>query len=218
MSTQIMPKIADLKQADLQGMLRPIGLPGLPYLMADLRKNDAGQMEYVVGGIESASDPMRVYSPHLSTEQVTRELFCNMPTPNMMTILRDLIDVTKPDSKSHVMTIFGDPSSGKSFMFKQVGQLAADGDGAVFVEGAVIAETGQIQLQALGLDQPVARRIVDDDVGKVRLGRNRAQAGELRGREPGKVKRPRMGVGHPLQLGRFRTGGLDGVLAELVQA
>lgn len=167
MSTQIMPKIADLKQADLQGMLRPIGLPGLPYLMADLRKNDAGQMEYVVGGIESASDPMRVYSPHLSTEQVTRELFCNMPTPNMMTILRDLIDVTKPDSKSHVMTIFGDPSSGKSFMFKQVGQL-------VHPQGAIMVDCGGMNVREL-----FWRTIIDYGKGVQDQLNARAEAGAL---------------------------------------
>ena len=86
------------------------------------------------------------------------------------------------------------------------------------MEGTVVPEGGQIELQALGLDQPVGRRIVDDDVGEVRLARHRAQAGELGGREPGKVQGPGVGIGHPLQLGRLGAGGLDGVLAELAQA
>src|SRR5580698_2043148 len=37
----------------------------------------------------------------------------------------------------------------------------ADGQGAVLVEGAVVAEGAQVELQRLGLDQPFRRRVVD---------------------------------------------------------
>ena len=42
------------------------------------------------------------------------------------------------------------------------------------MEGAVVAERAQIELQRLGLDQPVAGGVVDDQVGEVGL------AGEVR--------------------------------------
>lgn len=141
MSSYIAPKVSELTGADLAKMTRAVGLPGLPYPMADIGKK-GNQLEYTVGAIQSGTDPLRIYSPHLSIEQVNRELYVNMPTPSMMTILRDLIEITKPESKSHLMTIFGDPSSGKSFMFKQVGKL-------VHPEGALMVDCGGMNVREL---------------------------------------------------------------------
>ncbi len=55
---------------------------------------------------------------------------------------------------------------------------------AILVEVSVVAETEQIQLQALALDHPHVRNITDPDLGEVRLPRDRTQARELRAVEP----------------------------------
>jgi hypothetical protein len=104
------------------------------------------------------------------------------------------------------------------FRLQQLGQALADGDGAVLVEGAVVAERRQVHLQALGLDQPVAGHIVDDDVGEVGLARHRAQAGELRRREAREIQRVGMRVGDALQHRLFRVGRGGGLDAELAEA
>lgn len=104
------------------------------------------------------------------------------------------------------------------FRLQQVRQALADGDGAVLVEGAVVAEAGQIQLQALRLDQPVARHIVDDDVGEVGLARHRAQAGELGRGEARHIERVGVRIGHAFQHRLFRVGRGGGLGAELGQA
>lgn len=141
MSQYISPKIADLSDDELAGMVRGVGLPGLPYPMARLKEED-GKTQWVLGAIESATDPLVVYSPHLSLEQVNRELYCNMPTPSMMAMARDLIETTKPGSKNRLMTIFGDPSSGKTFLFRQVGAL-------VHPEGVVMVDCGGMNVREL---------------------------------------------------------------------
>lgn len=141
MSQYTPPKIADLSADALAKMARGVGLPGLPYPMAKLKEQD-GKTEWVLGAIESATDPLVVYSPHLSIEQVNRELYCNMPTPSMMTMARDLIETTKPSTKNRLMTIFGDPSSGKTFLFRQVGQL-------VHPEGVLMVDCGGMNVREL---------------------------------------------------------------------
>ncbi len=141
MSQYIPPKIADLTPDDLAKMARGVGLPGLPYPMAKLEVKD-GKTEWVLGAIASATEPLVVYSPHRSIEDVNRELYCNMPTPSMMTMARDLIETTKPQSKNRLMTIFGDPSSGKTFLFRQVGAL-------VHPEGVVMVDCGGMNVREL---------------------------------------------------------------------
>lgn len=167
MSKYIAPKIADMSEDDLLEMAKPVGLPGLPFPMGFVetkkrsRKDSQGKTIEVtttdmdIGVIESASSPLVVYSPHMSIEAVNRELFTNMPTPSMMTIFRKLLDATRPfefsdekddngmpKKRSRLMTIFGDPSSGKSFMFKQVGQL-------VHPEGALMVDCGGMNVREL---------------------------------------------------------------------
>ena len=102
MSQYIPQKISDMSSADLAKMARGVGLPGLPYPMAKLEVKEDGA-EWVMGTIESATDPLVIYSPHLSIEAVNRELYCNMPTPSMMSMARDLIEATKPHD------VFADP-------------------------------------------------------------------------------------------------------------
>ena len=170
MSNYVPPKISEVmeKPRVLNDLRRAVGLPGMPYPMGKIAKNAQGQMQYEVGIVESASNPLWFYSPHLTLEQVNRELFCNMPTPSMMTILRDLIDATKPESKNHLIAIFGDPSSGKTFMFKQVGQL-------VHPEGAIMVDCGGMNVREL-----FWRTIIDYGTGVQEQLSDRAASGRLR--------------------------------------
>lgn len=135
------PKITDLTPGQLADMARGVGLPGLPYPMAKL-ETSGDKTEWVLGAIESATEPLIVYSPHRSIEEVNRELYCNMPTPSMMTMARDLIETTKPQTKNRLMTIFGDPSSGKTFLFRQVGAL-------VHPEGVIMVDCGGMNVREL---------------------------------------------------------------------
>lgn len=141
MSQYIPPRISELTPDDLAKMARGVGLPGLPYPMAKL-ETQGDKTEWVLGAIESATEPLIVYSRHRSIEDVNRELYCNMPTPSMMTMARDLIETTKPQTKNRLMTIFGDPSSGKTFLFRQVGAL-------VHPEGVIMVDCGGMNVREL---------------------------------------------------------------------
>src|SRR3546814_13000097 len=64
-------------------------------------------------------------------------------------------------------------------------QALADPHRAILVKGGVVAEAAQKQLQRLGFDDRVAGRIVDHQMRKIGLSRNRAQRCELRDRKRG---------------------------------
>jgi len=133
-------KISELTSEDLKVLRIPVGFPGLPYPMAEVRKNDKGRMEHVVQVIETAG-AMAVYSEQ-SMERVNGILYRQMPTPSMMLMLRDLLAKIKPDSKNRIMTIFGDASSGKSHIFRMVGSL-------VHPEGPIMVDCGGMNMREL---------------------------------------------------------------------
>src|SRR6478672_4912999 len=51
----------------------------------------------------------------------------------------------------------------------QIDDALADGDRRVLVEGPVIAEAREIELERLRFDEPALRRVVDDEMGEVGL-------------------------------------------------
>ena len=67
----------------------------------------------------------------------------------------------------------------------------ADRHRHVLVEGAVVAERLQVELQRLRLDQPFVRHVVDDQDAEIRLAGHRADRGELGEGEAGEVLRAR---------------------------
>ncbi len=78
---------------------------------------------------------------------------------------------------------------------EQLHKLLADRNRAVFVEGAVIAKACEIKFQRLRLDQPFARHIVDDEMGKIRLAGDRAERREFRCCEARSIVSIRMRIG-----------------------
>ena len=90
-------------------------------------------------------------------------------------------------------------------------QVLADAHGAVLVEGAMIAEAPEVELQRLRLDEPFVGRIVDDEMGEVGLTRDRADRGELGRGEPGDIVGVGLRIRRPVQrLGVRRFGNLRG--------
>ena len=85
--------------------------------------------------------------------------------------------------------------------FHELDQVLHDDVHAVLVEVAVVAETEEIQLQALALDHAHTGDVVDDDVAEVGLAGLGAQRGEL-----GAVERH-----HILILGVLVLEGLEHV-------
>jgi hypothetical protein len=86
------------------------------------------------------------------------------------------------------------------------------------MKSPMISEARHVKFQALGLDQPIRRRIVYDDVSKIRLARNRAKARELWDREPRQIERTRVGIGYTFKFGCFWTGWSRRDLAKLPEA
>lgn len=133
-------KISELTSEDLKALRVPVGFPGLPYPMAEIRKGAGGRLERAVQVIEEAGS-MSVYSEQ-SVERVNGILYRQMPTPSMMLMLRDLLAKTRPESKNRIMTIFGDASSGKSHIFRMVGNLTHP-------EGPIMVDCGGMNMREL---------------------------------------------------------------------
>ncbi len=57
----------------------------------------------------------------------------------------------------------------------------------------------EVELQRFAFDQPVARHVVDDEMGEVGLARHRAERGELGRGEAGDVVRVGVRVGDALE-------------------
>lgn len=133
-------KISELSSDQMKELRIPVGFPGLPYPMAEVRKGANGRMEHVVQVIEEAG-AMSVYSEQ-SMERVNGILYRQMPTPSMMLMLRDLLAKTRPESKNRIMTIFGDASSGKSHIFRMVGNLTHP-------EGPIMVDCGGMNMREL---------------------------------------------------------------------
>jgi energy-coupling factor transporter ATP-binding protein EcfA2 len=134
-------KIAEMTSDELSQLRVPVGFPGLPYPMAEVRKGSNGQMEHVVQVIESTHQPM-VVPTEQSMERVNGILYRQMPTPSMMLMLRDLLAKIQPESKNRIMTVFGDASSGKSHLFRMVG-------GLTHPEGPIMVDCGGMNMREL---------------------------------------------------------------------
>lgn len=133
-------KISELTSEELKSLRVPLGFPGLPYPMAEVRKGSGGQMEHVVQVVETAGS-MVVYSEQ-SMERVNGILYRQMPTPSMMLMLRDLLAKIRPESNNRIMTIFGDASSGKSHIFRMVGNI-------VHPQGPIMVDCGGMNMREL---------------------------------------------------------------------
>ena len=82
------------------------------------------------------------------------------------------------------------------------------------MEGAVIAEAREIELQRFRLDEEAVRHIIDDQMREIRLAGDRAERGEFRRGEARHVMRVRVRVRHAVEQRLIGRGGRR-VVAEL---
>jgi hypothetical protein len=164
-------KISEMTSEEIREKMKPVGLPGLPYPMAMLKKSDKGVMTHDVGVIESAQNPLLLYTDQ-SIERVNGMLFRQMPIPGMMFMLRDLLTKIAPDSKNRIMTVFGDAAFGKSHMFKLVGNM-------VHPQGPISVDCGGMNMREIffrtvidygqGVKEQFEKRVTDGKVSQVSL-------------------------------------------------
>jgi hypothetical protein len=139
--TLMQKKISDITAAEKDSLAVVLGSPGLPFPMGVLRENAEGLLEETVGVMQTSVNPLVVYS-HMDMERVVGEFFRDMMTPSMMTMERDLLLLTAPESRGFLMTIFGDASSGKSHLFRKIGR-------AVHPQGCITVDCGGMNMREL---------------------------------------------------------------------
>lgn len=142
----------DLTNEEKRAMMKMVGLAGLPYPMFKVIRDEQGVAQYVVGGIQSEQEPLIVYSEQ-PLERVNGELIRSMPTPQAMPVLRDLIAKSSPESDNRLIAVFGDPASGKTFLFKKYASL-------IHPQGAISVDCGGMNLREL-----LFRTVIDYGMG-----------------------------------------------------
>ena len=75
------------------------------------------------------------------------------------------------------------------------------------MESAMIAEARDIKLQRFRFQQPLARHIIDHEMGEIRLAGDRAERGEFRRREPHHIIGVLLRVGHTIERRLVGRGG-----------
>lgn len=168
-------KISDLTSDEVRSLMKPLGIPGLPYPMVKVEesKDAKGQNQLVntVGIVQDAANPLIVYS-EMSPERINGMLFRQMPIPGMMIMMRDLLTKMKPESKNKIMTVFGDAAFGKSHLFKLMG-------GIVNPKGAISVDCGGMNMRELffrtvidygaGVKEQFEKRVSDGKISETSL-------------------------------------------------
>ncbi len=134
-------KPSEMTTEDIMAMIKPVGLPGLPYPMANISRNKGGVIERDVWLVESKNNPLVVYTER-GLEEVNGKLFREMPIPGMMLMLRELLTRMGPQADNRIMAVFGDAAFGKSHLFKLVGDL-------VHPKGAIVVDCGGMNMREL---------------------------------------------------------------------
>src|SRR5262249_13724318 len=101
------------------------------------------------------------------------------------------------------------------FRLQQRHELLADGDGAVFVETAVITEAAQKKLQRFRLHEPFPRHVVDHEVREIWLAGDGTKRGEFRRSEARHVARIAVRVLYPVERGFGGRGWQPAWFAEM---
>ena len=87
-----------------------------------------------------------------------------------------------------------------------VHNFLSNGQCTIFVKGAVVAETPQVQFQRFAFHQSFGRCIINDKMGKVGLSSHGADRSKFRHGEAGQVQGSGTGVGDTFQDGFVGTG------------
>lgn len=159
-------KISEMTSEETRAKMKPVGLPGLPYPMAMLKKNEKGVMTHDVGVIDSAQNPLLVYTDQ-SLERVNGMLFRQMPIPGMMLMLRDLLTKIAPESRNRIMTVFGDAAFGKSHLFKLIGNM-------VHPQGPISVDCGGMNMREIFF-----RTVIDYGQGVKEQFEKRVESGKI---------------------------------------
>ena len=135
------PKISEMTREELESKARAVGLPGMPYPMTHAAEVD-GKIDIVLGGIEDASEPLAIVSPHLSIQDVNRIMYTQMATLEMLELSRHVMRATRPDVDNHLTMVLGEPSTGKTFELRKIFSL-------VHPEGALLVDCGGMDVGEL---------------------------------------------------------------------
>ncbi len=107
----------------------------------------------------------------------------------------------------------------RSQMRRHLGeQPLRDADRAILVEGGMVAEGAQEQLQRLGFDDASRGRIVDHQMREVGLAGHRAERGELGRGEAHQIGPAGARIGDIVEHGLLGAGGQRAGLAEMGEA
>lgn len=121
-------KISDLTPEDLEQLEVAVGTSSRPYPMwGTITVDEDGHqsIEQRLGAIKSDTHPLVLYSER-EFDEVVGMLYRDMPTPSMMPMQKDIMEMLKPESKNRIYFMKGDPGAGKSFLGGLTGRAQSE--------------------------------------------------------------------------------------------
>ena len=121
-------KISDITPEELEDLEVALGTTSRPYPMwGTITVDEDGHqsIEQRLGAVKSDTQPLRIYSER-DYEEVIGMMYRDMPTPSMMPMQKDILEMLKPESSNRIYFMKGDPGAGKSFLGGLAGRAQSD--------------------------------------------------------------------------------------------
>lgn len=119
-------RVRDLTGDGVARLGKPLGVPGRPYPMrySATVQNDKGESVQIqrIGLLEDNARPLRIFSDR-SYAEVFGMAYREMPSPSMLPIFYDALNLRRPDSKRYIQYYKGAPGTGKTYMSELIGRI-----------------------------------------------------------------------------------------------
>lgn len=136
MSNILEKPIGELTPADMEALRKPLGVRGRPYPMRESVQVDDGKggkiLQRRLGVLENGSQNFAIYSDR-PYAQVLGMAMREMPTPGMLRLFYQAVNLRKPDSKRRIQYLKGAAGSGKTYMSELIARMRSD-KGAIKVD------------------------------------------------------------------------------------
>lgn len=119
-------RVRDLMGDEVARLRKSLGVPGRPYPMRDsvFAENERGERVQIqrLGVLEDAQRPLSIYSDR-SYAEVFGMAYREMPTPGMLPMFFDALNMRRPESKRRIQYLKGAPGAGKTYMSELIGRM-----------------------------------------------------------------------------------------------
>lgn len=145
MSNILEKPISALTAAELEILKKPLGVRGRPYPMRETVQVDDGKggkvLQRRLGVLQNSDQSFAIYSDR-SYAEVLGMAMREMPTPGMLRLFYQAVNLRKPESKRRIQYLKGAAGSGKTYMSELIARMRSE-------KGAIKIDCGNKNLNEL---------------------------------------------------------------------